>query len=131
MYMAAQAQTDPQAASNLGEPASAEVSAPSPAAPAGGLATLLDRFTASLDNPQTHSVGEFAQTVQALHSELAFLAGTARASRGSQTDEIDFDAIFPVEVQLARAIDGGLDDHHPDSIYSGEELEDLCRRLSA
>lgn len=38
------------------------------------LAALLDRFTASVNDPDGQTVGDFASTVDALHGELAMLA---------------------------------------------------------
>lgn len=38
------------------------------------LAALLDRFTGGLADPDAHTIGSFADTVQALHAEFAMLA---------------------------------------------------------
>jgi hypothetical protein len=92
------------------------------------LAALLDSFTASLANPDASSVGEFAGTVQALHSELAMLAGHFRANGDIQEQAIDFDDIFPVNAALEAQVP------HLDPAYHGvlaeAELEQLCQMLS-
>lgn len=92
------------------------------------LAALLDSFTASLANPDASSIGEFAGTVQALHSELAMLAGHFRANGELQEQPVDFDILFPVnaaaEVQ-APALDPA---YH--GVLAEAELEQLCQMLS-
>ncbi len=89
----------------------------------GGLAALLDRFSASVLSPETHTFGDLATTVQALHAEMSMLAHHVRSNETLEAEAIDFDAIFPV----VAAVDdpeayAGIADH--------EALEDLCRTLS-
>jgi hypothetical protein len=93
------------------------------AAPASNLAALLDQFTASVTNPDGHTVGAFAHTVQALHSELALLARHFGAE-ALATDDFGFDvaddesSIAPSELPIEPGI------------AASEELEHLCRELS-
>ena len=99
--------------------------APSDEAPVSNLAALLDAFTNAITHPDAETVGGFAGTLQALHGELAMLAGHFGADMGAQDgDPIDFDEIFP---DLARDIP------HPapePGLAADEELEHLCRELS-
>ena len=78
------------------------------------LAALLDRFTASVTNPEAHTVGDFASTVGALHGELNMLAhhfgGEMHVS-----DDVDFDEVFPAEST---------------GLAAEEELHHLCWQLS-
>jgi hypothetical protein len=100
-----------------------------PALPAsGGLATLLDRFTASVLDPDAYTVGDFAGTVQSLHGELAMLArhfgvnGALSADgfdgEAFDFDDLDADAVTPFDVADYAGI------------AESEALEDLCRTLS-
>ena len=79
------------------------------------LAALLDRFTASVTDPNAHTVGDFASTVGALHGELNMLAhhfgGGMRL-----VDDVDFDEIFPQETT---------------GLAAEEALQHLCWKLSA
>lgn len=43
-------------------------------APSRELATLLKRFNTAVADPERHTIGGFAETVMALHAELALLA---------------------------------------------------------
>jgi hypothetical protein len=110
----------------VGDDASRQVTAELEAV--SNLAALLDSFTESLANPDASSVGEFAGTVQSLHSELAMLAGHFRANGEIQDQAIDFDILFPVNV--------APDEHAVvlDPAYHGAlaeaELEQLCQMLS-
>ncbi len=65
--------------------------------PQSNLATLLDNFTDSIADPEAHTIGAFAQTVQALHAELAVLARhfEAVADRAAviETSAVDVDII--------------------------------------
>ena len=88
--------------------------------PITNLAALLDSFTQSVTDPGRHTVGDFAQTVGALHGEFAMLARHFGAETAS-SQEIDFDDIFP-DVQIKIAIEPGL--------AAAEELEHLCWSLS-
>ncbi len=92
------------------------------------LAALLDSFTASLANPDASSVGQFAGTVQALHSELAMLAGHFRGDGASQDHETDFDDVFPVNVAQAGAVPVLDPAFH--GVLAEAELEQLCQNLS-
>lgn len=92
------------------------------------LAALLDSFTASLANPDASSVGEFAGTVQALHSELAMLAGHFRANGELEDNAVDFDDVFPVNVVQAGA--EPLLDPAYHGVLAEAELEQLCQLLS-
>lgn len=95
--------------------------APGDELPVSNLAALLDRFTSAITNPDAESVGGFAQTVKALHGELAMLAGHFGVDAGSDAGElIDFDAIFP---------DGAFAAVEP-GIAADEDLEHRCRELS-
>jgi hypothetical protein len=92
------------------------------------LAALLDSFTASLANPDASSVGEFAGTVQALHSELAMLAGHFRANGEIQEQAVDFDILFPINA-AAEAQAPVLDPAYH-GVLAEAELEQLCQMLS-
>ena len=94
-------------------------------APISNLAALLDRFTQSVTAPQSHTVGDFAGTVQALHSELAMLARHFGAEAHAPTEQIDLDDIFPEYASSAS-------DEIPlePGIAESEALEHLCRELS-
>lgn len=94
--------------------------------PLGGLAALLDAFTDSLANPHRATVGQFAGTVQALHGELAFLAGQFQENRTVHAEAIDFDAVFPIDPEDAPST---LDPAYH-GVMAAEELEHLCRELS-
>ncbi len=79
------------------------------------LAALLDRFTASVTDPNVHTVGDFASTVGALHGELNMLAH--HFGGGMQlVDDVDFDEIFPQEST---------------GLAAEEALQHLCWKLSA
>ncbi len=95
-------------------------SAAADGAPVSNLAALLDRFTHAITHPEDETVGNFAQTVEQLHGELALLAGHFGISDG-ECDLIDFDAIFP-EGAPEAVIEPGL--------AAGEELAHLCGLLS-
>lgn len=92
------------------------------------LAALLDSFTASLANPDASSVGEFAGTVQALHSELALLAGHFRANGELQEQHFDFDILFPVNA--ATEVQPPVLDPAYHGVLAEAELEQLCQILS-
>jgi hypothetical protein len=92
------------------------------------LAALLDGFTASLANPDASSVGEFAHTVQALHSELAMLAGHFRANGDIQEPAVDFDILFPVNAAGAEQAPPRDPAFH--GVLAEAELEQLCQMLS-
>jgi hypothetical protein len=52
-------------------------STPSPRrtdAPPSSLAALLDRLTHQVNEPRGETIGDFSETIQALHAELAMLA---------------------------------------------------------
>jgi hypothetical protein len=85
------------------------------------LAALLDRFTDSVTAPQAHTVGDFSETIQALHGELAMLARHFGAGFDADAEVLEFDAIFP-ETAANLPIEPGL--------AASEELEHLCRELS-
>lgn len=81
--------------------------------PSSSLATLLDRFTASLEEPEAHTIGSFAETVQALHAEFAMLARHfgAVAERAAETapridcpESFDLDDVFPVVASDGRTV---------------------------
>ncbi|MEQ1697519.1 MAG: hypothetical protein ABL901_16925 [Hyphomicrobiaceae bacterium] len=79
------------------------------------LAALLDRFTASVSNPEAHTVGDFASTVGALHGELSMLAHHFGGDMYA-TDDVDFDEMFPAEST---------------GLAAEEELQHICWKLSA
>ena len=87
--------------------------------PVTNLAALLDRFTQSVTDPQAHTVGDFAGTVQAIHGELALLARQFGAVDDLPLEAYSFDDIFPAPVE-----------HNEPGIAASEELEHLCRTLS-
>lgn len=89
-------------------------------APISNLASLLDQFTQSVTMPHAHTVGHFAQTVGALHGELAMLARHFGAEANA-LEEINFDDIFP---------DGAPEAGEPTGLAAEEELEQVCRELS-
>ncbi|MDZ4842658.1 MAG: hypothetical protein SH859_11040 [Hyphomicrobium aestuarii] len=62
------------------------------------LADLLDRFTGSINAPETQTIGAFAETVQALHAEFALLARhfEAVAERAITADHDEFGMEHPV-----------------------------------
>jgi hypothetical protein len=95
--------------------------APSP------LAALLDRFTATVTDPEAHTVGDLAETVQALRGELAILAGHFGASDFCQADAgaYSFDALFASDGETAH-----FEPPVEPGIAASEELEHLCRELS-
>lgn len=94
-------------------------------APISNLAALLDRFTQSVTKPESHTVGNFAEAVQALHGELAMLARHFGAEAYAPAEQIDFDDIF-AEVSASSADEIPLEP----GIAQSEELEHLCRDLS-
>jgi hypothetical protein len=101
---------------------------PQSALPASSpLAALLDRFTESLANPETATVGDFAGSVQALHSEFALLARHFRHDGPSEVELIDFDVIFPEHGETASA--ATLDPAYH-GVAAEAELEHLCQTLS-
>ena len=69
--------------------------------PQSNLASLLDRFTVSISDPEAHTIGSFAETVQALHSEFAMLArhfeAVAEHSAFGERDEFGMDVIANTE----------------------------------
>ncbi|MBX9926856.1 MAG: hypothetical protein K2Y05_10900 [Hyphomicrobiaceae bacterium] len=71
------------------------------AGPQSNLANLLDRFTVSISDPEAHTIGSFAETVQALHSEFAMLArhfeAVAERSAFGERDEFGMDIIADAE----------------------------------
>ncbi len=79
------------------------------------LAALLDRFSANVTKPDSHTVGDFASTVGALHGELNMLAHHFGGDM-HMADDIDFDEIFPAEST---------------GLAAEEELQHLCWQLSA
>lgn len=96
----------------------------SAAAPISNLAALLDRFTTSVTQPQAHTVGAFADTVQALHGEFAMLARHFGGETQVRAETIDFDDIFP------QACAGEAEIPLEPGIAVSEALEHLCRELS-
>jgi hypothetical protein len=88
------------------------------------LAALLDQFTATISNPQSHTVGTFAQTVEALHGELTMLARHFGAEAYSSED-VGFD------LHDGENYTVGTDEQPIEpGIAAAEELEHLCRELS-
>jgi hypothetical protein len=104
-----------------------------PAAAPSPLAALLDRFTESLANPDTTTVGDFATSVQALHGEFALLARQFRHDTPLDAEPIDFDDIFPdlgdIQATGVAPISPVLDPAYH-GIAAAEELEHLCQTLS-
>jgi hypothetical protein len=94
--------------------------------PVSHLAALLDQFTANITNPEAHTLGSFAHTIQALHSELAMLArnfgGEAPSVDGQELEFFDFDDVSDDVTTTSEPIEPG--------IAAAEELEHLCRQLS-
>lgn len=94
--------------------------------PVSQLAALLDQFTANITDPDAHTVGSFAHTIQALHSELAMLARNftdeAPSLDGQDLEFFDFDDISDDLTSTSEPIEPG--------IAAAEELEHLCRELS-
>ena len=106
--------------SDLVRPSDAEGSLPAPAGPpASNLAALLDRFTAAVTHPEAETIGSFAATVDALHSELVMLAHHFGADVDPAQEAIDLDAIFPDTLDT---------DNTP--IAEAELLEHFCRDLA-
>ncbi len=107
-----------------GEISAATAAEPGVVAPASNLAALLDQFTASVTEPEAHTIGSFSETVQALHAELAMLAHHFESVAGRTAEAIDIDVVFPAPVPPSTGI---VADRSP---AAEEALEDLCRALS-
>jgi hypothetical protein len=108
------------------------ISAPSDAATAvhtrddaapSGLAALLDRFSASVLEPESHTVGDFATAVQSLHSELALLARHFGADDALLADALNFD-----DTESAGPCPADVEAYA--GIAASEDLEHACRLLS-
>ena len=90
------------------------------------LAGLLDRFTRSVTGAASHTVGEFAATVEALHSELSMLAGSVQHRiHTAPQNAPDFDDIFPGDTNEPASYDPA---YH--GIAASEELEHACRQIA-
>jgi hypothetical protein len=106
--------------------AAADVESTDEFVPVSHLAALLDQFTANITDPEAHTLGSFAHTIQALHSELAMLArnfgGEAPSVDGQELEFFDFDDVSDDVTSTSEPIEPG--------IAAAEELEHLCRQLS-
>ena len=94
--------------------------------PVSNLAALLDQFTANITNPQAHTVGSFAHTIQALHSELSMLARTF----GAEAQTVDGQGLEFVDFDDTPEDGGAPSEPVEPGIAAAEELEHLCRELS-
>ena len=105
-----------------------------PTAPVSNLAALLDQFTANITNPGAHTIGSFAETVQALHSEMTLLArhfaSVAQHTEFQHTEALD--AAAGIDWDDAFGDSSHAIDEQPiePGLAASEELEHLCRQLS-
>ena len=101
--------------------------------PVSNLAALLDQFTANITNPDAHTVGSFAETIEALHSELALLArhfGAGHAALSGAHEAAHCDDHMFADAFADTAADATDDGTTGPGIAAAEELEHLCRQFS-
>jgi hypothetical protein len=83
----------------------------------GHLAQLMAQMSACLADPASQSIGTFAQTLQALHAELALMAGQPLG------DEVyDWDAILAASEKQAQDADTGSTGGEPVLPFTAEQL---------
>lgn len=86
--------------------------------PPGHIAALLARFNAGLADPSTQTVGDFAETIQAIQAELKMMAGQLDMPLEPPASDVDW-------AEILAAADAMADENQDIAGFSDAQLAAL------